>query len=71
MTSRQRRQLRDYVAVRIRLTEVLGTVALGAITGLLIAWLGINWITGCGETTRTITGNYLKGECVLVPWVKS
>ena len=44
---------------------------MGAMMGLLIAWLGINWITGCGETTRTITGNYIKGECVLVPWVKS
>jgi hypothetical protein len=37
--------------------------------GLLIAWLGINVITQCGETTRTIDGNYIKGECVLVPWV--
>ena len=69
MTSRQRRQLRDYVAVRIRITEVLGTVALGAIMGLLIAWLGINVITQCGETTRTIDGNYIKGVCVLLPWV--
>ena len=68
MTTRKRR--RDTVALRIRITEVLGTVAMGAITGLLIAWLGINWITGCGETTRTITGKYIKGECVLVPWVK-
>jgi len=67
MTTRIRR--RDTVAVRIRITEVLGTVALGAMTGLLIAWLGINVITQCGETTRTIDGNYIKGECVLVPWV--
>ena len=64
-------QTRDTVALRIRITEVLGTVALGAITGLLIAWVGINAVIGCGETTRTIDGTYIKGECVLVPWVNS
>jgi hypothetical protein len=49
--------------------EVIGQIAMGAIMGILIAWLGINWITGCGETTRTVDGIYIKGECVLVPWV--
>lgn len=56
--------------VRIRVTEILGQIAIGAIMGCIVAWLGINWITGCGETTRTIDGGYIKGECVLVPWVK-
>ena len=42
-----------------------------AIVSLLIAWLGINWITGCGQTMRTIDGIYIEGDCVLVPWVKS
>ena len=36
---------------------------------LLFAWVAINAVTGCGEVTRTIDGTYIKGECVLVPWV--
>ena len=65
-----RRLHRNQTAIRIRVIEVTSNIALGAITGILVAWLGINWITGCGETTRTINGDYIKGECVLVPWVK-
>ena len=42
---------------------------LSIFAGLMFGWLGINWITGCGEVTRTVDGTYLKGECVLVPWV--
>ena len=57
-------------ATRTTVAEVIGQIAMGAIMGILIAWLGINWITGCGETTRTVNGDYIKGECVLVPWVK-
>jgi len=65
-----RRLHRNQTEIRIRVIEVTSNIALGAITGILVAWLGINWITGCGETTRTIDGTYIKGECVLVPWVK-
>lgn len=39
-----------------------------AFIALLITWLMINWITGCGEVTRTIDGKIIQGECVLVPW---
>jgi|TARA_B110000908_G_C9974840_1_gene322846 hypothetical protein len=35
----------------------------------MVAWLGINWITDCGQVTRTVDGTYIKGECVLVPWI--
>lgn len=42
---------------------------LSIFAGLMFAWLGINWITDCGQVTRTVDGTYLKGECVLVPWV--
>ena len=69
MTTRRLRHRRRE-AVRIRVIEVTANIALGSLTGILVAWLGINWITGCGETTRTINGDYIKGECVLVPWVK-
>ena len=43
--------------------------ALGALYGLLIAWVVINWVIGCGEFTRTVDGQILHGKCVLVPWV--
>lgn len=65
-----RRLHRNQTAIRIRVIEVTSNIVLGAITGVLVAWLGIQLITGCGETTRTINGDYIKGECVLVPWVK-
>jgi len=42
---------------------------LSIFTGLMVAWLGINWITDCGQVTRTVDGTYIKGECVLVPWI--
>ena len=42
---------------------------LSIFAGLLFAWLGINAITGCGQVTRTVGGTYIKGECVLVPWI--
>ena len=42
---------------------------LSIFAGLMFAWLCINWITDCGQVTRTVDGTYLKGECVLVPWV--
>jgi len=66
----QTRRSRHETALRTRVVEVVGQVALGSLLGVLIAWMGINWITGCGETTRTIDGTYIRGECVLVPWVK-
>ena len=44
--------------------------AFQAITiALLISWVAINWVTGCGEYTRTIDGKIIWGQCVLVPWV--
>ena len=65
-----RRLHRNQTALRIRIIEVTSNIALGAMGGVLVAWLGINAMMGCGETTRTIDGIYIKGECVLVPWVK-
>tara|TARA_R100000935_G_scaffold31868_1_gene52389 strand:- start:250 stop:462 length:213 start_codon:yes stop_codon:yes gene_type:complete len=53
----------------LELTRITGCMAMGCMIGILSAWLGINWITGCGEVTRTMDGTYIKGECVLVPWI--
>jgi hypothetical protein len=61
----QRNRLELIKIITNGIGAVLGTCVMGA----LIAWLGINAITGCGEVTRTMDGTYLKGECVLVPWV--
>lgn len=39
------------------------------VIALLFSWVAINWVTGCGEYTRTTDGNIIWGQCVLVPWV--
>ena len=58
---------------RIRVTEIIINAILTlvgmSLAAALILWLGINAILGCGEVTRTVDGTYIKGECVLVPWV--
>jgi hypothetical protein len=58
---------------RIRFTEIIVNATLTLVgmvlAAAMIVWLGINLILGCGEVTRTIDGTYIKGECVLVPWV--
>lgn len=51
------------------MTSTIEHITITIIGAALIAWLGINTITGCGEVTRTVDGTYFKGECVLVPWV--
>ena len=62
---KHRQRLELFQIITAWIGAVLGTCVIAA----LIAWLGINAITGCGEVTRTMDGTYLKGECVLVPWV--
>ena len=53
---------------RTTLAEVIGQIAMGAIVGLVFAWVLINWISGCGEIIYTATGT-MQGECILMPWV--
>jgi hypothetical protein len=53
---------------RERIVETIGSVLITAILGLMFAWVGINWVTGCGETFITYTGERIAGECVLMPW---
>jgi|TARA_B110000046_G_scaffold164034_1_gene179335 hypothetical protein len=62
-------QTRRQIELKVEITRIIALTFSGCFTGLLIAWLGINWITQCGEVTRTVDGTYLKGECVMVPWV--
>jgi hypothetical protein len=56
-------------ATRTTVAEVIGQIAMGAISrASVIAWLGINWISGCGEIIYTATGA-IPGECIFMPWV--
>jgi hypothetical protein len=38
------------------------------VPALLMAWLWINWITGCGETFITAYGAHIPGDCVFYPF---
>lgn len=64
----KRRQRKQLQATIIR---SITHIWLGSLMGLLTAWLLINWITGCGDITRTIDGHYVHGTCVFVPWVET
>lgn len=53
---------------RTTVVETIGSILIAAIFGLMLAWVGINWVTGCGETFITYTGERIHGECVFMPW---
>ena len=53
---------------RTTVVETIGSVLIAAIFGLMFTWVGINWVTGCGETFITYTGERIHGECVFMPW---
>jgi predicted membrane protein len=42
----------------------LGKALGAALVGVLIAWVLINWMMGCGETFTTIDGAIIHGECI-------
>jgi hypothetical protein len=75
-TTRRHKHARDLFASlgfnleppRTTVAEVIGQIALGAIFGLVFAWVLINWISGCGEIIYTATGA-IPGECIFMPWV--
>ena len=53
---------------RTTVVETIGNILIAAIFGLMLAWVGINGVTGCGETFITYTGERIHGECVFMPW---
>ena len=53
---------------RTTVAEIIGNILIAAIFSLMLAWTGINWVTGCGETFITYTGERIHGECVFMPW---
>ena len=60
---------RYQLELKVEIARLIACTIGSCFVGLLIAWVCINAITGCGEVTRTMDGTYIKGECVLVPWV--
>lgn len=63
---RLRREARNSTLVRV--AEIIGQTIAMTVIGFFIAWVLINWATGCGETWITYTGERIAGECVLMPW---
>jgi len=53
---------------RERIVDAIGSVFIAVVLGLMFTWVGINWVTGCGETFITYTGATIEGECVFMPW---
>lgn len=58
-----RRQCQRAAARRHTIADYI----MGALCALLIAFVTINWITGCGTFTRTIDGKIIHGTCVGIP----
>jgi hypothetical protein len=63
------RRIRRSEIIIAEILRLIAAAFFAVCCGLVFAWVGINAVTGCGEVTRTIDGTYIKGECVLVPWV--
>lgn len=64
--SRRRRLQRADIIARI-VHHIVNAIAV-VLMGALLAWVLVNWVTGCGEVFHTVDGTIM-GECVLVPWV--
>lgn len=64
-SARNRRLRRD--RLRNLAAEAIALALKGVVLVLIayfITWVGINWVTGCGETFITYTGERIAGECV-------
>ena len=48
--------------------EILAGMVVAMFMSMLVTWVVINWLIGCGEIIRTVDGLVLYGECVLMPW---
>lgn len=53
---------------REKLLEILLAITTTFIFSILIMWVLINWISGCGETFPTASGQIIHGECILHPF---
>ena len=63
--ARRQRQRADVIADTIKhVATMVAFVCVSAIIALVL----VNWLTGCGETFITYTGERIQGECVFMPW---
>jgi hypothetical protein len=44
--------------------EILLSTLFSALFAMLMVWVLVNWVTGCGETFPTANGSRIAGECV-------
>ena len=60
-----RHKRRDHAKLRQRLINATGQTLTCVALGLFVAFITINWLTGCGEQFPTdAVGNYIQGECI-------
>lgn len=52
----------------VLLASALATAAGMALTSLILTWVLVNWVTGCGETFPTVGGGVEPGACVAMPF---
>jgi len=50
------------------LKEIALSILSTLVVSTFIAWIVLNWISGCGEVFPTATGGYIHGECILHPF---
>jgi len=68
MTSISRRRRLQRADIIARIVHHIVNAIVVVLMGAFIAWVLVNWVTGCGETWITYTGERIAGECVLMPW---
>jgi hypothetical protein len=49
--------------------EVLLSIAVSILLFVLLGWIMLNLLTGCGDNYHTADGQLIAGECIGMPWV--
>lgn len=64
-TVRQRKEMAR-IQLHKRIVDFIGGTIACAVLGLFMAYILVNWATGCGEQFPTADGGYIQGECISV-----
>ncbi len=65
VSSRQRRINREVrESITRRVVDWVGQIVLATIIGVFVAFIFINWLSGCGERFPTADGGYVEGQCI-------
>ena len=60
-----RHKRRDHAKLRQRLITAAGQTLTGIALGLFVAFIALNWLSGCGERFPTdAVGGYISGQCI-------